>query len=59
MWFAENPSKRWAEKFFLCYSPCWIIALLCIVVPFQFYEVRTGRGDSMFTCIQDAGTAFL
>lgn len=45
MWFAENPSKRWAEIFFLCYSPCWIIALLCIVVPFQFYEVCTGRGD--------------
>eukprot|EP00892_Ulva_mutabilis_P002606 jgi/Ulvmu1/12346/UM089_0030.1 len=38
MWFAENPSKRWAEKFFLSYSPFWIVSLLCVVVPLKFYE---------------------
>jgi cycloeucalenol cycloisomerase len=35
-----NPSKRWAEVFFLAYSPLWMIWALCILVPFQLYEVR-------------------
>jgi cycloeucalenol cycloisomerase len=40
MWLAANPSKRWAEVFFLAYSPFWIAWALCILVPFQLYEVR-------------------
>lgn len=38
-WLAPNPSKRWAEVFFLAYSPFWILWALCILVPFQLYEV--------------------
>jgi hypothetical protein len=40
VWLAANPSKRWAEVFFLAYSPFWILWALCILVPFQLYEVR-------------------
>lgn len=39
LWLASNPSKRWAEVFFLAYSPFWILWALCILVPFQLYEV--------------------
>jgi hypothetical protein len=42
LWLAANPSKRWAEVFFLAYSPFWILWALCILVPFQLYEVITG-----------------
>lgn len=38
LWFSPNPSKRWAEVFFLLYSPFWILWALCILVPFQLYE---------------------
>lgn len=38
-WWPASPSKRWAEKFFLAYSPVWITWALCILVPFQLYEV--------------------
>lgn len=40
LWLASNTSKRWAELFFLAYSPFWILWALCILVPFQLYEVR-------------------
>jgi len=26
-WFSANPSKAWGEKFFLAYSPVWIIVM--------------------------------
>lgn len=26
-WFSENPSKAWGEKFFLIYSPIWILMM--------------------------------
>jgi hypothetical protein len=39
VWLAANPSKRWAEVFFLAYSPFWIAWALCILVPFQLHEV--------------------
>ena len=26
-WFSENPSKAWGEKFFLIYSPIWMIMM--------------------------------
>lgn len=39
-WLASNPSKRWAELFFLAYSPFWILWALCILVPFQLFEVE-------------------
>ncbi|KAL9247516.1 hypothetical protein vseg_020942 [Gypsophila vaccaria] len=38
MWFAQNPSKRWAEMFFLLYTPFWLTLCLGIVVPFKLYE---------------------
>jgi cycloeucalenol cycloisomerase len=25
-WFSANPSKAWGERFFLAYTPCWIVA---------------------------------
>ena len=40
LWTSSNPSKRWAETFFLAYSPFWMTWALCIVVPFEIYEVR-------------------
>ncbi len=42
-WLASNPSKRWAEVFFLSYSAFWITWALLILVPFQLYEVRARR----------------
>eukprot|EP00775_Hariotina_reticulata_P005208 gene5208-5446_t len=39
LWLASNPSKRWAELFFLAYSPFWITWALCIFVPLQLYEL--------------------
>lgn len=38
-WQATNPAKRWTERFFLLYSPVWVTWALCILVPFQLYEV--------------------
>lgn len=38
MWLAQNPSKRWAELFFLLYTPFWLTLSLGIVVPFKLYE---------------------
>ena len=46
LWLASNPSKRWAEVFFLAYSPFWILWALCILVPFQLYEVGVWRCKS-------------
>ncbi|GJP48372.1 hypothetical protein CLOM_g7667 [Closterium sp. NIES-68] len=43
MWLAETPSKRWAEKFFLYYSPVWITWALGIIVTFQLYKRFTER----------------
>lgn len=37
-WLAADPSKRWAEAFFLAYSPFWIVWALCVLVPFGLYE---------------------
>ncbi|KAK9820532.1 hypothetical protein WJX72_011370 [[Myrmecia] bisecta] len=37
-WLAPSRSKRWAEIFFLAYSPLWMIWCLAIVVPFKIYE---------------------
>jgi hypothetical protein len=39
-WLSANPSKRWAELLYLAYSPFWIAWALCVLVPFQLYEVR-------------------
>ena len=44
LWTSTNASKRWAETFFLAYSPFWMTWALCIVVPFEIYEVRR-RGE--------------
>lgn len=37
-WLSPNPSKRWAEWFFLLYTPFWLTLCLGIVVPFKLYE---------------------
>lgn len=26
-WFSANPDKAWAEKFFLAYSPVWMLQM--------------------------------
>lgn len=31
-WFSENPDKAWGEKFFLIYSPIWILQTAMAVV---------------------------
>ncbi|XP_021905467.1 cycloeucalenol cycloisomerase [Carica papaya] len=38
LWFASNPSKRWAELFFLGYTPFWLTLCLGIIVPYKLYE---------------------
>ncbi|KAK4747260.1 hypothetical protein SAY87_026297 [Trapa incisa] len=38
LWLASNPSKRWGELFFLCYTPFWLTLCLGIVVPYKLYE---------------------
>lgn len=38
-WFSENPSKAWGEKFFLLYSPVWMVA-------FGIFQ-RSRLGDRM------------
>lgn len=40
LWLAPNPSKRWGELFFLCYTPFWLTLCLGIVVPYKLYEVN-------------------
>jgi hypothetical protein len=47
LWLAANPSKRWTEVFYLAYSPFWILWALCVLVPFQLYEVRTASYISL------------
>ncbi|WRX18167.1 hypothetical protein QQP08_010654 [Theobroma cacao] len=41
LWLAPNPSKRWGELFFLCYTPFWLTLCLGIVVPYKLYESFT------------------
>ncbi|KAF5743700.1 putative Cycloeucalenol cycloisomerase [Tripterygium wilfordii] len=41
LWLASNPSKRWAELFFLSYTPFWLTLCLGIVVPYKLYESFT------------------
>ena len=48
LWTSTNASKRWAETFFLAYSPFWMTWALCIVVPFEIYEVRRKKENEEF-----------
>lgn len=41
LWLAPNPSKRWGEIFFLCYTPFWLTLCLGIVIPCKLYESFT------------------
>ncbi|KAJ7956068.1 Cycloeucalenol cycloisomerase [Quillaja saponaria] len=41
LWLAPNQSKRWAELFFLLYTPFWLTLCLGIVVPYKLYESFT------------------
>ena len=41
LWLSSNPSKQWAEHFFLLYTPFWLTLCLGIVVPFNLYEVSS------------------
>jgi len=50
LWLAPTPSKRWAECFFLAYSPVWITWALGIVVPFGIYEYA-GKVGYMVICL--------
>jgi cycloeucalenol cycloisomerase len=54
LWLAEDAGKRWAEVFFLAYSPFWMLWALCILVPFRLYEVsnraQTATWASSPTC---------
>ncbi|CAN1267903.1 Cycloeucalenol cycloisomerase [Linum perenne] len=38
LWLPSNDSKRWAELFFLLYTPFWLTFCLGIIVPFKLYE---------------------
>jgi hypothetical protein len=49
-WLAANPSKRWAELFYLAYSPFWILWALCVLVPFQLYEVGSWQQTCFSRC---------
>ncbi len=31
-WFAEDPDKAWAERYFLLQSPLWIAAVACVML---------------------------
>ena len=50
-WLAPTPSKRWAELFFLFYSPVWICWALGIVVQFGLYKVRASVGVGVGVCV--------
>ncbi|CAN0890550.1 Cycloeucalenol cycloisomerase [Linum grandiflorum] len=41
LWLPSNQSKRWAELFFLLYTPFWLTFCLGIIVPFKLYESFT------------------
>ncbi|CAN1129944.1 Cycloeucalenol cycloisomerase [Linum perenne] len=41
LWLPSNDSKRWAELFFLLYTPFWLTFCLGIIVPFKLYESFT------------------
>ncbi|KAG6746147.1 hypothetical protein POTOM_050661 [Populus tomentosa] len=41
LWLAPDPSKRWGEIFFLCYTPFWLTLCLGIVIPCKLYESFT------------------
>ncbi|KAJ6676513.1 CYCLOEUCALENOL CYCLOISOMERASE [Salix viminalis] len=41
LWLAPDPSKRWGEIFFLCYTPFWLTLCLGIVIPYKLYESFT------------------
>lgn len=32
LWFSPNPDKAWVEKFFLIYSPIWMLQMLVMMV---------------------------
>ena len=42
-WFSKNPNKAWSEKFFLIYSPVWIV-YMGLWMTFR-PEIRYGWGD--------------
>ena len=31
-WFSENPDKAWAERFFLIYSPIWMLSMAVMML---------------------------
>eukprot|EP00043_Microstomoeca_roanoka_P004867 m.52363 g.52363 ORF g.52363 m.52363 type:complete len:269 (-) comp12694_c0_seq1:243-1049(-) len=46
-WDASNPSKRYAERFFLSYSPVWMLAM-AVVVYGKVYEMFTAESYLIF-----------
>lgn len=47
-WLSEIPSKAWAERLFLQYSPVWMLAVGVVVV-FELYEQFTGATYILFS----------
>ncbi|MBD2857856.1 hypothetical protein IB286_02470 [Spongiibacter sp. KMU-158] len=45
-WFSENPDKAWVEKFFLIYTPVWMV-LMAIMMPTGWAE-SAGNGALLF-----------
>ncbi|KAJ8747963.1 hypothetical protein K2173_007850 [Erythroxylum novogranatense] len=58
LWLASNPSKRWAEVFFLCYTPFWLTLCLGIVVPYKLYE-RFTELEYFLLALVSAAPSFL
>lgn len=48
-WFSENPSKAWGEKFFLIYSPVWI--LLMALTTLLGFKIPGEAGSLINACI--------
>lgn len=46
-WFSENPSKAWGEKFFLAYSPVWMVVIVLVMA----FGVTHVVGDLGFLAI--------
>ena len=49
-WFSRNPSKAWAEKFFLLYTPVWMLGM--------GLQMRTGVGFNYLSDDYDTNFGF-
>lgn len=56
-WFSDNPSKAWAERFFLAYTPFWIAGMA--VLMFSGAAARWGDGGLNLAMLAIAAPAVL